>query len=427
MSNRAAAFAACLALAMPTHAGAPLTLEHAVTRVFATHPDLRTFAPLRLQREAERVEALIPPPRVVGMSLENALGTGDARLLTGMELTLSLGSVLERPDKPAARAAVAAGQRDALGSREAAIRLDLVTETAQRHLDIVRTQRMVAIAEVDVAQRRHAAGRALERVQAGAAPASEHLAAEAAHARARLALARLAAEQAAARRRLATLWGEPESDVEIAPMDPFALPEAPVIARLEEGLDRAPDLASYADEQRVREALLQLARTAKQPDLAWEVGVRRIEATDDVALVGSVSLPIGTHARAAAGIDAARASLDALAAERASRSLSLRSAVRSAHARYASARVEALALQQEVVPSLVRAAGAAEQAYRAGAATYQAWAQIQADRVDALRQGLDGAVAAHRALIELQRLTGLPLVTRIPQAITTRTDDGATP
>jgi cobalt-zinc-cadmium efflux system outer membrane protein len=59
-----------------------------------------------------------------------------------------------------------------------------------------------------------------------------------------------------------------------------------------------------------------------------------------------------------------------------------------------------------VLPQLQKAERAAEQAWRAGAASYMEWAQLQAMRIEARQRQLDSAIAAQTALIEIQRLTG---------------------
>ena len=81
-----------------------------------------------------------------------------------------------------------------------------------------------------------------------------------------------------------------------------------------------------------------------------------------------------------------------------------------AHGRYQLARLEVARLRDEVLPTLARAEAAAERAYRAGAASYLEWAQLQSERTASRRQQLEVALDAQRALIELQRLTGQPLL-----------------
>ena len=61
-----------------------------------------------------------------------------------------------------------------------------------------------------------------------------------------------------------------------------------------------PELRRFASEARLREARVQLARSARQADIDWQVGVRRLQAGSDWALVGSVSMPLGSAAPVAA-------------------------------------------------------------------------------------------------------------------------------
>jgi cobalt-zinc-cadmium efflux system outer membrane protein len=54
------------------------------------------------------------------------------------------------------------------------------------------------------------------------------------------------------------------------------------------------------------------------------------------------------------------------------------------------------------------------------------WAQLQAMRIEARQRQLDAAIAAQRALIELQRLTGQGLLAHAntaPVTVTVSTED----
>jgi cobalt-zinc-cadmium efflux system outer membrane protein len=200
------------------------------------------------------------------------------------------------------------------------------------------------------------------------------------------------------------------------------LAAVPDFEQLAAWLDRTPELVQFAGEQRIREARLQLARTQAVADLDWQVGARRLQATDDVALVGSVSMPLGSRGRAQPDIRIAEAELASLEIEREAKGLSLYSTLAEAHGRYRTARVEVQRLQADVIPKLARAEAATERAYRAGAISYLEWAQLQSETTAARRQQLDAALDAQRALIEIQRLTGQPFVAGQVQA-----DEGITP
>ncbi|MDR7134135.1 cobalt-zinc-cadmium efflux system outer membrane protein [Lysobacter niastensis] len=388
-----------------------LTLDAAFARVDQSHPELRLLSVRRDVLVAGLDRASLRPPVVAGAELENAFGSGDASGLESVELTLTLASVLERGGKFDARRALAQNRIDALAVEREAQRLDLLAEVARRYLAMVAAQEQGDIARLDIRQRQRTVQAARHRLQAGASPESVLLTAQAALARAELDLARSLQRAVAARQHLAALWGERDPQFEIVAADPLSLPRLENFAALSDLLDRTPELARFADERRIREARLQLARSEAAPDLGWQVGVRRFQATDDVALVGSLSMPIGSRRRAEPDIREAEAEVVSLEIEREAKGLSLYSTLAETHGRYLSAQLEVQRLEADVIPKLSRAEAAAERAYRAGAISYLEWAQLQSEGTAARKQQLDAALDAQRALIEIQRLTGEPFVT----------------
>ncbi|MET3928696.1 cobalt-zinc-cadmium efflux system outer membrane protein [Lysobacter sp. OAE881] len=425
MFSRLAASAALvvvLVAALPARAGDRLTLDDAFARVAASHPDLRLPALRGEILAAELDEALQRPALRAGVELENAPGTGDYSGVDGAELTLSLASVLERGGKRDARRALAQGRIDALAPEREAARLDLLAETARRYLDVVGAKHRRDLADADIAQRTRTVAAARHRFQAGASPESVLLTAQAALARAQLEQRRAAQTMDAARQHLAALWGEREPRFETTDIDPLALPAIADFDALAATLERTPELARFANERRIGEARLQLARSQAKADIDWQLGVRAFNDTDDAALVASASMPLGGTRRAQPQIRAAEAGLAMLEVERESRGISLYSTLVDAHGRYRVAQLEVLRLRDDVLPTLVRAEAAAERAYRAGAISYLEWAQLQSERTALARQQLDTALDAHRALIEIQRLTGDALVQP-----TARTEQEPTP
>lgn len=388
----------------------PLTLDDAFARVAQAHPDLRLIVARGDVLVAERDRAMLRPPLVAGAQVENAVGTGDYRGATGAEFTLTLASVLERGGKLDARRVLAQRRIDALAVERESRRLDLLAEVARRYLAVNAARRVHEIAEFEISQRQRTVAAARRRLQAGASPEAVVLTAQAALARAELGRDRASQQEAAARQHLAALWDERAPRFEIVQGDPLALPAIEDASALAALLERTPELAQFADEQRIREARLQLARSSASADLEWQLGARRLQASGDTALVAGFSLPLGARRRAEPEIRAAEAELATLEIEREAKSLSLYSTLIEAHAHYRLAQLEVRRLRDDVLPKLARAETAAERAYRAGAISYLEWAQLQSERTAARRQQLEVALDAQRALIELQRLTGQALV-----------------
>lgn len=396
--------------AWSAHAQTRLSLDEAFARVAQTHPEIRWVEARATVLAAEHERAEQRPPWIVGADVENAFGTGQARGLDSAELTLTLASVLERGGKLDARRTLAQSRIDALAVQRETRRLDLLAETARRYLAVVAADRSRSLAEADVDQRQRTVTAARQRLQAGASPESVLLTAQAALARAELARDRAEQQRNAARQHLAALWGERAPTFDAVAGEPLALPTISPLQTLAAELERTPELAQFADERRIAEARLQLARSAATPDLEWQVGIRRLQESDDTALVAGVSLPLGSRARAQPEIRAADAELEALSIEREAKGLSLYSTLVEAHGRYTVAQTEVARLQNDVLPKLARAEQAAERAYRAGAISYLEWAQLQSERTAVRQQQLDVALDAQRALIEIQRLTGQAIV-----------------
>lgn len=400
---------ACGAMA-PYAMAAPLTLDGAFAKVATAHPELQLIDLETAVLSAEREHAALRPPFVVNAEVENAFGTGQTSGLDAAELTLTLASVLERGGKLDARRTLAQSRIDAMAVQRETRRLDLLAEAARRYLAVIAADRAQALATLAVEQRQRTVIAARQRLQAGASPESVVLTAEASVSRAELERDRAAQQRQSARQYLAALWGEREPSFDVAAADPLQLPNVVSLEALTAELERTPELAQFADERRIAEARLQLARSAASSDLEWRIGVRRLEATNDVALVGGVSLALGSRDRAQPEIRVAQAELEVLSVAREAKALSLFSTLIEAHGRYSLAQTEINRLQQDVLPKLASAEQAAERAYRAGAISYLEWAQLQVEQSDTRRQQLDAALDAQRALIEIQRLTGQSFV-----------------
>jgi cobalt-zinc-cadmium efflux system outer membrane protein len=406
-----AAWVVAAVAAFPATAADRLSPDDAFARVAESHPDLRLIGSRHEALSAGRDRAALRPALVVGADVENAFGTGEAGSLDQAELSLTLASVLERGGKLDARRTLAQSRIDALAVEREARRLDLLAEVARRYLAIVAAQREREIAQSDIDQRQRTVAGAHQRLQAGASPESVVLTAQAALAQAELDRARAEQRLIGARQHLAALWGERNPDFEVIAADPLALPAVADFTALADLLQRTPELTQFVGEQRIREARVQLARSEATADLDWQVGLRRLQETDDFALIGSVSMPLGARRRAEPEIRAAQAELAAVEIEREAKGISLYSTLAEAHGQYRVAELEVARLRDDVLPKLAKAEAAAERAYRAGAISYLEWAQLQSERTAARKQQLDAALEAQRALIEIQRLTGEAFVT----------------
>ncbi|MBO9790317.1 TolC family protein [Xanthomonas phaseoli] len=387
-----------------------LTLDDAVQRVAQTHPDLRLVDGQGSVLQANLAGASLRPAMVLGATIENVGGTGQYRTFNQAEVTVTLSGVLERGGKLDARRTLALARIDSLAPQREIARLDLLAETARRYLAITAAIRQREIAELDIEQRKRTVDAARRRLEAGASPESVVLTAKAALAEAELDRDRAAQAERTARLNLAALWNQREGVAGTVSGDPMVMPALSAFQQLSDYLESNPEVAQVASEARILEAQVRLARTEATPDLQWQVGGRLLRQTNDAGVMGSLSIPLGAQRRAEPGIRAAEAQLALNGVERQALLVRLLSTLSAAHGDYATSRLEVERLSSDVLPRLADAERAADRAWRAGAISYMEWAMLQDQRIQARRRQLQAAIAAQSSLIEIQRLTGQPLV-----------------
>ena len=417
MSSRWAAFIAAVSW-LCGHASAQeprvLTLDTAFARTLEKHPELARFSHLREAAQASHDAESQGPPIRVEFELENAPRTDQDSPFDAAEATLSLASAFERGGKREARVALAEAQLSALVLQEEQRRVDLLAEVARRYLDFVTTQAMADLVATEVAQREKVVEATAKRVRAGASPESVHLAAEAALARATMQRDRLRAETRAAASRLAILWSSRDPDFDRGTGNPLSVPMTPTLGALRDLIKSSPELRRFADESRLREARVQLARTTGSADIEWRAGVRRLEEDGSWAAVVGISVPLGSGSRSEPRVRAAQSELAALALEREAEELTLEATLVEAHTRLSGATSAVATARDVLIPKFEQAERASERAFRAGALTYIEWAQVQSDVMSVRSEQLLAAVEAHRALIEIQRLTGSSFIRTNP-------------
>jgi cobalt-zinc-cadmium efflux system outer membrane protein len=246
----------------------------------------------------------------------------------------------------------------------------------------------------------------VRRVRAGKAPTAELIRAEAELATDRLARDDVTHELSAAYHRLAAQWGETEPRFSRVEGDLLALPAVEPYAVLTEGLERNPQLARYATKERLAKANLRLAEARRWPVLRPHLGVRRLEATGDTALVAGVSVPIPVLNRNQGEIAESRASISRARAEAEATRVRLQTMLFEFYEelRHYFHRVETLRV--EVIPRLTEALEETRRAYERGRYGYLELRSVQTDLLRARSELVEASAGAHRLVIGLERLTG---------------------
>lgn len=371
-----------------------LTIEEAVALAGGSAPAAEAAeADVEAARAARRVAALRPNPEVA-VEVENFVGTGPYNGVNGADATVSLAVPLELGGKRQARIAIADAQSRRAMLAQAIAQADIRQQVTILYVSAVAGEVRLAIAEDQFRIASDTARAAAIRVQAGRASPLEQERAEVARLTAEAGVDQVRRLADAARVNLARRVGMPvlgplDMTVLGAPAGSAMGPPRPASAAGTLALAAADADLDTAD------AGVRLARAQRVPDLTVGPGVRRIEATNDVAAVFTISMPLPLFNNGSAAVDQANAERRRADAQRRVTALDVEQQITDAEVEAANAAAAARNASGPALSSAMEAARIARIGYREGKFG-------QLELLDAERTLTEMRVASIEALISYQ-------------------------
>lgn len=391
----------------------PLELAEALERTLARSPELAAAGYTIAAAEGRLEQVGLAPNPELEAVVEDALGTDEFTGVDSTETTVTLGWILER-GKRARRAAAARSDLSLRTVDVEIVRIDAAAETARRFVDCLAYQARLGRAGEAVALAEQTVAAVGERVAAGSA-----LEAELSRARADLARAELRHEDyehelESAYHRLSAQWGETEPGFASVAGDVQALPRSEPFEALLARVDDNPELERFLTRQRVDESQFELARARSRPSWRISAGLRRFERTDDIALVGGVTIPLPLNDRNEGRIAEARADLARTRAEADAARVRIETELFVLYQELRHNLQLAGRLRADVIPALENALSDTRRAYDLGRYGYLEWRAVQGELLDTRDELLEAAIDAHRIVIEIERLTGTQFASAVP-------------
>jgi cobalt-zinc-cadmium efflux system outer membrane protein len=381
--------------------GQMIGLNEAVARTLVRNPELIAFG-----HQLQVQETGLAPNPELSLMVENALGTGEYTGFDGAETTLSIAWVLDRGVRQhrfeTARAGVSLLEVEA-----DIMRLDAAAETARLFLSCLSYQAQMVNASEAVQLAQDTVKAVKKRVHAGKSPQAELARAQAELARMKLDQEDLEHEMLSASRRLAAQWGETEPGFKRVNGDLLLLPATDSFATLKTRIERNPDIARFLSKQRVDEAELRLAEAQRKQDWRVSVGVRRLELSDDEALVANLTIPLSLRNRNQGRIAEAQANLAQTDADAVAARIRVETSLFVIYQELQHSLHRAKVFHDDVIPHLELALADTRNAYELGRYSYFEWHTVQKDLLEARRALVEASVDAHKNTIEIERLTGV--------------------
>lgn len=388
-----------------------LTLPQAIEIALRRNPELLASRYELTAAQARILQAGLRVNPELDVELENFAGSGEANGTDALETTLSLSQVIELGGKRALRRFVAEADSDLIGIEQRARQLDALAEVTRRFIEVVTAQERARYSGESLRLAQQTLDAVAARVRAARAPVAEE-------SRARIAVTRAAIEERqaqtglrAARYSLASLWGSVAPSFTSAEANLFAFDPVQAFDALVAQIERNPDLTRFASEARLRDAELRLAQARARPNLAFSVGVRRLEASNDTALVAGFSMPLPVFDRNQGAIREARVRRAQSDAERQAAMLRTRGTLYAVYQEMTAARARAESIQTEAVPQAQTALEQTQNGYERGRFSFLELITAQQELLELRDAAIDAAADYHRLLTELERVTSEPLTT----------------
>lgn len=408
--------ASVLCLTVDAAIPAPLTLRQAVDAALAHNPDLGLFEFDLRAADAVRAQAALRPAPTMDVTVENFAGTGVAQGLQSSETTLALSQVIELGGKRNSRVGIAGAFRDTLTAARQAAQLDVLAEVTRRFIAVAALQEHVRLNQRATELAETTLKASDLRVRAAKAPHVEFDRATISLERARLDERRARSELEAGRRSLAALWGASDAVLNDQPLgevsgDLRRLPAVDTFGVLMARLESSPDFLRFASEERLRDAALRLAATGRRPDVTVSGGIRRLQGTQDMALVASFSIPLFSGRRADSFIAEAAARRDAVGATRDAAMVKARAELFRLHQALIEASAAVASLDGTLAPRMGEALKETQYAFERGRYSYLELIDAQREYLDLQRARIDGSAQVQLLATEIERLTNAPLTT----------------
>jgi len=391
-----------------------LALRDALTLALLRNPQLAAFGYEARAAEARTLQAGLSPNPEAGIMVEDFGGTGGNRSFEGAETTLSISQLVELGGKREKRVRFAEADRQRAGWDYEAERLNVITTTAQRFIEVLAAQERVALAK-QTAELTGQTHRTVEdRVKSGLVPAADGQRALVRLSTERIALSKAERQLDTARQKLAAMWAGSTPMFTTAAGALADLPPLPAAQDLVAHVNNNPQVARWTVEMAQRKAALDLAKSKAVPDVTGSVGVRRMHEADDTVYLFEIMVPLPFSDRNQGGILEARYNLAKGDSERKAAEIAVRTALTEAYNDLAAAHHEAVTLRDEAMPAAKSAFDSSQKAYESGLSSLLEVFDAQRTLIDVQREQIEAQARYRAAAATVEGLIGRPL--QKPQA-----------
>lgn len=386
-----------------------LTFSDALSKALLQNPRLQSFGWELRVKEAERLQAALPPNPELETEMENFGGTGPFEGYDAREIKVKLGQKILLGADRLKRKRLAGANKRLAGWNYEAQRLDVLTGVTKAYISALEAQQQWQQQQelVSVAENLHNSVTA--QVKAGKISKLAQTKARVELSRAQIDLENARNQLESARSSLASYWGHQEPQFRYLEGQ-LRMPDSiPDYANVQQYIQRNPDVARWTTETQQRESALALERAKGIPDIKISGGYKRAEDIGANAAIVGISIPLPFFDRNQGNIKAAKYELNRVETQQEAAVAKTYQALNNAYNKLEATAHEVNQLHTQVLPGAKTAFEAAQTGYRQGKFDYLEVLDAQRTLFSTRTRYIQALAEYNRAVAEVERLIGTPL------------------
>jgi outer membrane protein, heavy metal efflux system len=376
-----------------------LTLQQALQQAFKRNAELAAAALEVKAVEASILQAGARPNPEIATLLE------DTRKAT-RTTTIQLNQTLELGGKRDARIRAAEKGRDAAQADYLATRADIQAAVIGAYFAALEAQENLQLLQSSLQLAQRASEITQKRVASGKVAPIEATKARVAEAGVRVELQQATSSLNIARRALAATWGDAIPAFSAIDGHINDLPALPDLAIVLERLQNSPAFVKTRVEVERRQALVQLERSRRIPDVTVSIGAKRVEQDRQNQMIFGLSIPIPVFDRNQGNLQEALQRADKARDELRGAQLRLDGELRDAYERLKLGRQQVAALQGDVLPAAQNTYEITTKGFELGKFSFLEVLDAQRVLFQTKSQALRALAETHRAATEIERVIG---------------------
>lgn len=387
-----------------------LTLQRALELTARLNPELAASEQGVLASEGLVRQSSARPNPELEVEIEDFGGTDSLKGFDAATTSARISQAIELGGKRSRRQHVARAESRLADWDYHETRRNTLAKTSRDFVDVLAAQEKVVLTDSSLALAEDVLLAVDARVKAGKVPELEWNKATVEMSFARIERDRAKRDLEIARKRLVANWGGGPPRFLNAAGSLGSIQDLGPADALVATLELAPEVARWTDERAVSRGELALAQAERTPNITLSAGVSRSEENGAFSLIAGFSVPLPLFDRNAGAIEAAYHNALGIEHKQRMARLTAETTLSDILGRIETARIEALAIRDALLPTAQHAFDAAEAGYQEGKFGFLDVIDAQRTLNEARTRQLDAAVAYHQAVIDLECLTGTPLV-----------------